>query len=135
MSNFIEDVVSRNYGAGYLSAIIPLTLQKRIARIKSQQNEKENLKSVVVPYYHTVSNNLKAISKMYGVQLVFKNDFRLRNINFPPSKKSVFKKITVNQQVSVALVLCMKYLWLVASVTLGKQAAVSMRSLQSIVVT
>lgn len=50
-------------------------------------------------------------------------------------RKSGVQKTTVNWQERLGLALCMKYLWLVDSVMLGKRAAVSMRQSQRISVT
>lgn len=66
----MADVASRIMAAGYLFATIVPMLRKRLGGRRIEPNKNENLKKVVIPYYHSVSNNIKAISRRHGEQLI-----------------------------------------------------------------
>ncbi|XP_040064250.1 uncharacterized protein LOC120838403 [Ixodes scapularis] len=81
----------RLMNAGYEEDFIArqMTLMNRE---KEKAEEKSRNRIAVMPYFHTVSHNIKACAKKFGVNVVFSSDFKLGNLTpFQREKKGCQK--------------------------------------------
>lgn len=88
--HFVDDALRRQVDrlcdAGYSRHVIDKMLLKQFFFARSAREAPGT--SVVVPYYHKLSHNLKAIADNHNVKLLFRNNYRLDRLT-PFSKASV----------------------------------------------
>lgn len=73
----LQRVVRAGYRDGQIGRSLFSSLFALFEHAVSESNTERKPIRVVVPFFHAISHNLKAVASKFNIQLVFSNDFRL----------------------------------------------------------